>query len=147
MADEFLSQTDAETLLYMDKICINDEPIAFPDLGGHIEVPLTSKDQRENFSLDINRKRISLKTGYQTRGRQVFVLARLDFAAPHRNPDGTEVGVPHLHLYREGYGDKWACPVPEGMLSNANDSWQVLRDFMAYCRIVAAPNLVKGLFS
>lgn len=147
MAEDALSQNDAETLLRMEKVRVSDDPFQFPDLGGRIEVPLSSRDHREAFSLDINRKRISLKTGYQARGRQVVVLARLDFAAPHRNPDGTEVGVPHLHLYREGYGDRWAVPLPEGLLGDPNDAWKVLQDFMAYCRIVEAPNLVRGLFS
>jgi len=131
----------------MEKIRINDDAVAFPDLGGRIEVPLASRDHRESFCLDVNRKRIALTTGYQTRGRQTIVLARLDFAAPHRNPDGVEIGVPHLHLYREGFGDRWAYPIPEGMLSAPNNACQVLNDFMAYCRIVEAPDIRFGLFS
>lgn len=108
MVNDTLAQSDAEALLRMEKVPGLPDEFKFPDLGGRIEVPLISRDERERFSLDVNRKRIALTTGYQARGRQVIVLARLDFAAPHRNPDGTEVGVPHLHLYREGYGDKWA---------------------------------------
>jgi hypothetical protein len=147
MADDVLSQSDAETLLLMEKIPVTQDTFQFPDLGGRIEVPLMSRDERERFSLDINRKRISLTTGYQTRARQVIVLARLDFSAPHRNPDGTEVGVPHLHLYREGYGDKWAYEVPDGFLSKPEDAWQVLHDFMKYCQVIERPNIVRGLFS
>ena len=147
MADGSLSQADADALLQMEKIPANNDRVAFPDLGGRVEVPLFSLDHRESFSLDINRKRISLKTGYQTRARQSVVLARLDFAAPHRNPDGTEIGVPHLHLYREGYGDKWAFSVPDGMLTAPSDAWQVLFDFMTYCRVVETPNFVRGLFT
>ena len=59
-----------------------------------------------------------------------MILARLDFASPHRNPDGTAVGVPHLHVYREGYGDKFAYEVPPGMLKNPTDPLQVLLDFL-----------------
>lgn len=147
MAEDALSQSDAEALLRIEKIRVNEDALNFPDFGGSIQVPLKSRDHREHFSLDINRKRISLKTGYQTRARQVVVLARLDFAAPHRNPDGSEVGVPHLHLYREGFADKWAIPVPEGLLKDPSDTWQVLQDFMAYCAVVEAPKFVRGLFS
>jgi len=147
MAEDALSQNDAEILLRMEKVPASPDAFRFPDLGGRIEVPLMSPDERERFSLDINRKRIALTTGYQARGRQVVVLARLDFAAPHRNPDGTEVGVPHLHLYREGYGDKWAVEIPEGLLSKPEDAWQVLHDFMKYCGVVEQPNIVRGLFS
>lgn len=108
MADDALAHTDADALLRMEKVPASADTFHFPDLAGWVEVPLASRDEREQFSLDINRKRISLTTGYQACGQKVVVLARLDFAAPHRNPDGSEVGVPHLHLYREGYGDKWA---------------------------------------
>ena len=147
MAHDALTQAEAEALLRMEKVPVTQDAFRFPDLGGRLEVPMTSRDEREHFSLDINRKRIALTTGYQTRGRQVIVLARLDFAAPHRNPDGTEVGVPHLHIYREGYGDKWAIEVPAGMLSQPDDAWQVLHDFMAYFGVVEQPNIVRGLFS
>lgn len=146
MADGTLSQSAADALLRMDKVRVNDDKISFPDLGGRIEIPLASRDHREVFSLDINRKRICLKTGYQARGRQTLILARLDFAAPHRNPDGSEVGVPHLHLYREGFGDKWAYAVPQGLLTAPDNGPKVLQDFMLYCRIVDAPNIEFGLF-
>lgn len=147
MADGSLSQSDADALLRMEKIRANSDFVAFPDLGGRIEVPLVSRDYRESFSLDVNRKRIALTTGYQTRGRQSIVLARLDFAAPHRNPDGAEIGVPHLHLYREGYGDRWAYPIPADMLSEPGNARQVLQDFMTYCQIVEVPSIRFGLFS
>ena len=74
-----------------------------------ISIPLEAKEFRgESFSLDISRKKVVLKMKYQLRARQTIVLARLDFGAKHRNPDGEEIGVPHLHVYKEGYGDKFA---------------------------------------
>lgn len=147
MTETELSQIEANTLMRMEKVCQDDITWLFPDLGGAIEVPLISGNQRESFSLDISRRRIALTTKYQMRGRQVVVLARLDFASPHRNPDGEEIGIPHLHLYREGFGDKWAVPVPEGMLTNQDDAWQCLLDFMQYYNVTTAPNIRKGLFT
>lgn len=147
MADDVLLQTEADVLFRMEKIPASSGTFPFPDFGGRIGVPLVSRDKREQFSLDISRKRIALTTSYQTRARKVIVLARLDFGSPHRNPDGSEVKVPHLHLYREGYGAKWAIEVPSGILSEPEDSWQVLLDFMRYCNIIEQPNIVRGLFS
>lgn len=147
MAEILLPQVDADALFAMEKIRIDEVRRPFPDLGGALEVPLSSRNRRESFSLDISRKRIALTTKYQMRGRQVVVLARMDFGAPHRNPDGTEVGVPHLHLYREGYGDRWAEAVPEGMLRMPDDAWQCLHDFMSYCNVVEVPLFLKGLFT
>lgn len=147
MSVESLLQVEADALLRMEKVRVNEDQWQFPDLGGRIEIPLASRDHREAFSLDISRRRIALTTKYQTRARQTIVLARLDFNSPHRNPDDVEVGIPHLHLYREGFGDRWAYPVPDGMLSNSSDAWQVLVDFMSYCQIAETPNIVRGLFS
>ncbi len=142
-----LSQTEADALLQMEKYRIDSTSYAFPDLGGNVQIALQSQNQREAFWLDISRRRIALTTKYQARGRQSLVLARLDFNSPHRNPDDSEVGVPHLHLYRDGYGDKWAFPVPQNMLQQPSDAWQTLLDFMNYCRIVEPPNITRGLFS
>lgn len=142
-----LSQAEADALLRMEKFRVDNTSHAFPDLGGNIQIALQSQNQRESFSLDISRRRIALTTKYQTRGRQSLVLARLDFNSPHRNPDDTEVGIPHLHLYREGFGDKWAYDVPADLLKNPVDAWQVLLDFMTYCRIVEPPTITRGLFS
>lgn len=147
MQGDWLTQSEADALLQMEKYRLDSTAYPFPDLGGNIEIPLQSSNQREAFSLDISRKRIALTTKYQTRGRQSLVLARLDFNSPHRNPDDTEVGVPHLHLYREGFADKWAFEVPKDLLSNPSDAWQVLVDFMAYCYIVEPPTITRGLFS
>lgn len=147
MANDMLSQVDADILLRMSKVAVSQDIVHFPDLGGRIQIALVSRDKRERFSLDVNRKRIALTTTYQTRGRQVIVLARLDFSAPHRNPDGSEVGVPHLHYYREGFGDKWAMELPEGLLTNPENAWQVLHDFMSYCHVEETPNIVPGLFT
>lgn len=85
----------------------------------------------EAFSLDVTQKRIVLKLKCQLRSTtHSVILARLDFASPHRNPDGTTVGVPHLHVYRESYGDRFAYEVPLGMLKNPDDPLQVLLDFL-----------------
>ena len=139
--DTELSQSEADGLLGMNKFCVNDQLHIFPVHGGAISVGLRSEDDRESFLLDIYCKRIALKIKYQTRARANVVLVRLDFGSPHRNPDGKEVGVPHLHLYREGSGDKWAIDVPPNMLQNPGDDMQVLKDFMSYCQIVQPPNI------
>lgn len=110
---------------------------------------MVSGDRREQFLLDLRRGRIDLAKGtYQNRARQVVVLARLDFGgAPHQNPDGGEIASPHLHLYREGYGDKWALPAPGDRFVNLSDPWQMLEDFMRFCNIVEPPIIRRGLFT
>lgn len=149
MATTDLLQSEADALIALAKIKVNDDYYDYPGTGGSLIVPLTSQDKREEFLLDIYRGRIDLLKGtYQNRARQVIVLVRIDFGgAPHRNPDGTEVPCPHLHLYREGFGDKWAEPLPINKFPNIGDLWQTLEDFMTFCNVIDRPSIVKGLFT
>ena len=149
MTGASLTQAEADGLLAMRKRRADATERQYPDLGGRIAVPLFSMDGREQFSLDLRRARIDLRKGTcQNRGRQVAILARLDFgAAPHRNPDGKEIGSPHLHLYREGFGDKWAFPVPPDRFPNLHDPRLTLKDFMSFCNVVEPPVIRWGLFA
>lgn len=142
-----LTQVEADTLMAMKKRRIDKTESDYPNLGGRITLPLVSMDRREKFFLDLRRSRTALVRGtYQNRGRQVVILARLDFGGtPHRNPDGEEIGSPHLHLYREGCGDKWAFPVPDNHFADPNDPWLALQDFMRFCNIVEPPVIRPGL--
>lgn len=147
MADIDLSQSEADALISMEKHRISDEQYSCP-VGGSLIVPLQSADKREQFLLDISRGRINLSKGkYQSRARQVVVLVRLDFGgAPHRNPDDKEVPCPHLHIYREGFGDKWATPLPNARFLRITDARDLLEDFMKFCTITHQPNIDLGLF-
>jgi len=72
---------------------------------------------------------------------------RLDLDGPaHRNPDGLEIPCPHLHIYREGLGDKWAIPAPIDRYTNAVDLLSTLEAFMQQCNITDPPKIQKGLF-
>lgn len=143
----WISQTEADDLLAMEKISLSSDPINFPDLGGGVTVPLISTDGSEEFLLDVRRNRINVRKGtYQNRARTVLILARLDVGgAPHRNPDGQEVGCPHLHVYREGFGDKWAVDATSLIGANATH-WSAYQWFLSHCNIVRPPSFQRGLF-
>ena len=149
MADINLTQSEADALIAMEKHRDNEEYTDFPMGGQSVTLPLQSADNREQFLLDLSRGRIDLlKVKMQSRARQVVVLVRLDLGgAPHRNPDGEEVSVPHLHVYREGYGDKWAVPVPADRFRAITDVWTTLEDFMRFCNITQPPHIERGLFT
>ncbi|WP_420239138.1 DUF6978 family protein [Telmatobacter bradus] len=141
-----LTQAEANQLLAMEKQRMNDDPHRFSAF--RLEIPLKSTDQRERFLLDIGRGRIDLvKVKYQMRAREVVTLARLDFGgAPHRNPDGQEIPSPHIHEYREGYGTKWAKPLPAHLFPNQNDPQELFEDFLRYCHVVLPPLFEQELF-
>lgn len=148
MSDKTLSQRDADRLIEMDKGREDEETYLLP-LSGRLTVPLVAWDKSEFFSLDIRKSRIDLLKGrVQLRGRQIIVLVRLDFGGhPHRNPDDEEIPSPHLHLYREGYGDKWAIPLPQEYFTKPGDLWMTLNEFMRYTHVTEPPHFNRGLFS
>jgi hypothetical protein len=149
MADLNLTQAEADALIAMEKHRVNDDRCDFPMAGDSLVLPLQSSDKREQFLLDISRGKIDLLRGkYQHRARQVIVLVRLDFGGrPHRNPDDQELPCPHLHVYREGYGDKWAIPVPADRFARISDLYGTLEDFMRFCNITQPPYINRGLFT
>ena len=147
MANSDLTQAEADFLLALAKRRVDTKEWNYPSLGGGLSLPLTSPDGREQFFLDIRRSRINLAKGsYQNRGRRVTILARLCFGgAPHPNPDGQEIGSPHIHRYREGYGDKWAYPLPAANFPNPANQWATFQDFLHFCNITEPPYLRRGL--
>lgn len=149
MAEIALTQAEADALIALEKHRVTNDQHNFPMGGKSLTLPLQSPDKREHFFLDLSRGRIDLlKVKMQNRGRQVVVLVRLDLGGPpHRNPDDTEVPAPHLHIYREGYGDKWAIAVPAEHFRDTSDLWATLEDFLRYCNVTQPPHIYRGLFT
>jgi hypothetical protein len=149
MADIDITQAEADALIEMEKCRVDDKELLFPTAGDRLSVALTSLNKRENFTLDITRAQIKLtKATYQNRARQAIILMRLDLdGPPHRNPDGMEIACPHLHIYREGYGDKWAIPAPVDRYAECVDLFATFEAFMVHCNITDPPQIEKGLFS
>ncbi len=146
-----LTQDEADQLFGMEKAFVSAETIEFNMAAAFQQThDLHSRDRRELFLLDIERgvrNRARLK--YQTRARRTIVLARIDISGkahrnlsnyPHR-PGERFTGV-HIHLYREGFGDRVAY-LPEdlpafkvpGQLHDLN--W--LTAFLDFCNIIDRP--------
>lgn len=132
----------------MEKYSVDAREWSFPSPGGRIAIPLTSIDRRESFTLDITRAQIKLtKATYQSRARVAIILLRLDLEGPpHRNPDGEEIPCPHLHIYREDFGDKWAIPAPLPAYANPLDLFSTFEAFMRQCNVVVPSQIQKALF-
>jgi hypothetical protein len=143
-----LSQIEADSLLATEKMRSTTNALHWPMLGGKLSVPLQSPDGREEFILDISRGTIKLsKLTLQNRARETVILVRLDIdGPPHRNPDDTEVSCPHLHIFREGFADKWAFPVPTESFTDLSNKEITLADFSRYCNVTQALDLGQVLF-
>ncbi|MDI9348457.1 MAG: hypothetical protein QM537_00470 [Candidatus Symbiobacter sp.] len=142
-----ISQSEADRLLAMEKILdSNDNFQSEISVLARNKFSLVSSDKTENFFLDLYRSQINLiKSTLQNRARNSIILARVDFGTKHRNPDDAEIGSPHIHIYREGYHDKWAYELPITHFVNPENFNQTLHDFMRYCNINIPSNFRTGI--
>lgn len=77
----------------------------------------------------------------------MIILVRLEVdGPPHTNPDGNLITGTHVHLYREGFDDKWAYPLDVGQFPNPNDIARTFEDFCRYCRVAPIPSFQVGLW-
>lgn len=143
-----IPQWEAERLIAMHKTYSGGGSLRFPPPGGELHIPLVGADRREIFTLDVTRGTIRLtKVAYHTRARQALGLCRLELdGPPHTNPDGAHLAGTHLHRYREGYGLRWAEPLP-ALFSDRGNLLLTLEHFFQYCAITAGPIIEGGLFT
>lgn len=149
-----LTQSEADALITMQKKKATDDHYNFPSSGKSLTMPIISIDERESFLIDINRRGSKLtKCTYQERYQEIIILFRLDIDGPaHPNPDvlsvplsylapynGQIMPCPHLHIYVEGFMNKWAIPAPVDKFSNTSDLYRTLYDFFSYCNVVEPP--------
>ena len=141
-----LTQTEADALIAMPKSFLSPTTISMP-AGSDQTHELAGSDKKERFLLDLSRGTIRLsKVKFQTRGRSVIVLVRLDLdGGPHTNPDGSRVGRTHIHLYREGFDDKWAYTIEPTFFSTPEDIEETFARFCEYCNIIGIPDFQEGL--
>lgn len=140
----YLSQYEANLLIGMEKVFASQEQLVLGNLLINVTRELTSLDKRELFLLDIWRSGLNLsKIKMQNRAREVNILVRVDFGGSlHRNPDGNTIQCPHIHLYREGYHDKWAYPLSDfSDFRNSENITELLEDFSRYCNIIKLPSI------
>lgn len=140
-----LKQDEADKLIsVLKRVRDNQNPINFPGVGEDNKVDLESEDGNEQFIVDINRKgtiRIARKCTFQGRYRKYIPLLRLDIGGPdHTNPDGEEINGDHVHIFKEGYGDRFAIPLPPD-ITNPDDLIQTLIDFLSYFNTIDADKL------
>ena len=148
-----LTQAEADGLLLMKKEFVESEPLEIPmtQPENYVRI-LVSRDRREEFLFDFergNRNRARLK--YQTRGRKVIVLARLDINGPaHRNPPnspyraGVRLACPHFHRYVEHFEDRIAydpADVPGLTLRDPANAVLCLEDFLKYWAVETMPDI------
>jgi hypothetical protein len=136
-----LTQVEAQQLMEMTKRFVRPPAaIAIPP-GADETYELAGPNDREKFLLDVWRGTLRLsKLKLQERARTIVVLVRLDVdGAPHTNPDGQRLSGTHVHLFKEGYDDRWAYPVDASRFTTLSDPGATFQDFCAFCNIESPP--------
>jgi len=136
-----LTQTEADQFIQMVKHFVRAPASITIPPGADETYELASVDDRENFLLDVWRGTLRLtKLKFQNRVRTAIVLVRLDVdGAPHTNPDGQRLSGTHLHLFKEGYDDRWAYPVDSSMFTLLSDAGATFQEFCSFCKIESPP--------
>ncbi|MGO8934869.1 MAG: DUF6978 family protein [Terracidiphilus sp.] len=136
-----LTQSEADQFIQMAKHFLRPPASISIPPGLDDTFELAGPGDREKFHLDIWRGTIRItKLRFQNRVQTVVVLVRLDVdGAPHTNPDGQRLTGTHLHLFREGYDDKWAYPVDAARFTVLNDPGTTFQEFCTYCNIESPP--------
>lgn len=128
-----ITQNEFNVLLEMEKIFDKQNP-QLPSAGEKISYSLHDISNSKHFDLDIDRRgKIEMKSKLQNRYEKSTVLVRLEInSRPHMNPDGEIIGRNHIHVYKEGFDDRWAYELKD-ILPNLNDSLLLTDYFEVFC--------------
>jgi hypothetical protein len=151
----FITQQDADYFFEMEKFPEEEKEHQFPTSGQKLTIAFTSSDKRENFLFDIYRGSIRItKITYQSRVRKAYILRRLDLDGQmHVNPEVETVPFSFLepysnsplHIYVEGFGEKWAIPANNILETQDKDIFEMMEQFFSYCNVKQLPNIKKTL--
>jgi hypothetical protein len=136
-----LTQNEADQFMQMVKHFVRPPATITIPPGVDDTYELAGPNNRETFLLDVWRGTLRLsKLKYQNRVQTAVILVRLDVdGAPHTNPDGEKLLGTHMHLFKEGFDDRWAYPVDFTKFTVLSDPGKTFHDFCAFCNIEAPP--------
>lgn len=115
----------------------NNKRFLYPIQGGILNIDVIDEYKNE-FIVGIRQRKIELiKRSHVLRYAKSIILVRVDFDKEHCNPDGEKIGVPHVHIYKEGFNDKYAYSLDKiGItIENHSDINELLSKFLDYINV------------
>lgn len=133
-----ITEKEFKKLMSLQKCFLTDPSL--PSDNDKKIYAVQSIDGKENFSVHVERKNtIEIRKSKLQNGYQKIPLVRVEFdCPPHRNPDGSQVGRNHIHIYREGYGLSWALDLDgfdPNYFKDPSNYLSLFDDFCKYCKI------------
>ena len=138
-----LTQEEADTLSVIEKLLTNPNSIRMPEQGTTKIYPVHYfREGKRNNDMSVSTYRGTIdarKVSYRLLYNNNIVLIRIDthYRTKHINPDKTVIQPmqPHIHLYSEQHGDKYAYPLPQEF-SDTEDIIALFLDFLSYSHII-----------
>lgn len=134
-----LTDNEAKALIELEKIAMqNVVNIPSGNTKEHLDLA-SAKERKDNIMrIFIRRGKINPnKCSFNVVFNKSITLIRLDIEAGrvHTNPDGQDMPSNHLHIYREGYDDRYAFPLPE-CFTDPDNLAQTLYDLLGYSNVI-----------
>ncbi|CUU67916.1 Uncharacterised protein [Campylobacter hyointestinalis subsp. hyointestinalis] len=126
-------------------------------LNIELKVLNNKKYDKTSFILDISKSGIKIgKCKFQHRINKIDIIARIDFNSNHTNPEFKTSKAPnniylsklmqkyslsklvnthHMHIFIDGYADKWAFPIIEYELEEHSGIMPQIEQFCDFCNI------------
>ncbi|HET8810816.1 MAG TPA: hypothetical protein VFM65_11205 [Flavobacteriaceae bacterium] len=143
-----ITQSDFNTIIKEEKVfsdLINPLELSPPPINWTREIKAISS--KNIFLLDFYRGSFELtRYTYNKRYRQSIILLRYDNGGRHTNPDGVSFDGPHVHIFREGFNDKFAFPVSELNINDTNSIDEVLDKLLQFCNVTKRPTIEIPMF-
>jgi len=134
MAD--LTQSEADALIRVRKLFLDKTPLIIG--GGNIQRELQSQIRaEERFYLNIRQTAIEfgIFSSVTRFFSQPLVRICIDKDMKHENPNGEIIEGSHIHLYREGFRDRFATPLLKYGFDDSAGIIYCLGKFLEICNI------------
>lgn len=143
-----LTQAEYEYLMNQDKEFDNlNEPMQLGPPPIKWTRQINSLSTNDIFLFDFYRGSFELtRYTFNKRYRQTIILVRYDNGGKHTNPDGQLFDGPHVHLYREGYNDKFAYPISEIGINETDSIENKLKKILQFCNVKNFPSIEVPMF-
>lgn len=140
-----LTQSEFDQLVHIEKIFKENSSLTLGPAPIKWTRDIISSDRKETFLLDFIRGSLEIKKyTYNKRYRQSIVLLRICSTGRHSNPQilgGECFNGPHVHVYKEGYGDKVAYSINTIGINDGFTMDGALKALLDYFNVIAQPSI------
>jgi hypothetical protein len=143
-----ITQSEYDFLMGQKKVFDDSSlPIEFGPAPIHWTRQVNSLSSKDIFLIDFRRGSIEIsKYTVNKRYRQTIIMLRYDNGGRHTNPDGTKFEGAHVHLYKEGFDDKFAYPISTVGIEETDSIETVFTKIMYFCNISKFPTIEIPMF-